>query len=96
MYLGCKFATEALSAGTRMELKPWGIHVSTINPGFMSTEIANKGPDSACPEAQELYPYMGGARQTGAFLKHWVAMLDTAIIRGHSAPAACLVCCGCL
>jgi short-subunit dehydrogenase len=43
-----------------MELKPWGIHVSTLNPGFMRTEIANKGPDSACPQAHELYPYMKG------------------------------------
>lgn len=41
-YNGTKHALEAISDGSRLELAPFGISVSTINPGFMRTEIMNK------------------------------------------------------
>jgi NAD(P)-dependent dehydrogenase (short-subunit alcohol dehydrogenase family) len=40
-YSGSKHALEGLSAALRVELRPWGIPVSTIEPGFMRTSIYN-------------------------------------------------------
>ncbi len=41
-YCASKFALEALSDALRMELKPWGIPVSIIEPGTISTEIIQR------------------------------------------------------
>jgi len=38
-YTSSKHAMEALSDSLRVELKPWGIHVSAVEPGFFNTEI---------------------------------------------------------
>jgi NAD(P)-dependent dehydrogenase (short-subunit alcohol dehydrogenase family) len=40
-YSASKHALEGLSAALRMELRPWGIPVSSIEPGFMRTGIYN-------------------------------------------------------
>ncbi len=39
LYAASKFAVEALSDALRMELAPWGIHVSAIEPGSTATGI---------------------------------------------------------
>jgi len=39
IYSASKFALEAISDALRMELKPWGIHVSVVQPGVTSTDI---------------------------------------------------------
>ena len=49
VYSGTKFAVEAMGAALRLELAPFGISVSLINPGVVRTEILNfqrpKDPD---------------------------------------------------
>lgn len=61
-YSASKFAIEALSDSLRMELAPWGIHVSVIEPGSIRTELWRRGLDTAdstlerIPQAQrDLY-----------------------------------------
>jgi NAD(P)-dependent dehydrogenase (short-subunit alcohol dehydrogenase family) len=46
-YSASKFAIEALSDSMRIELAPWGIHVSVIEPGSIRTEIWRRGMDAA-------------------------------------------------
>jgi len=41
-YCGSKFAVEAISDSMRMELKPWGIYVSIVEPGRFKTEFQGK------------------------------------------------------
>ncbi len=64
-YSSTKFALEALSDALRMELRPWHIDVSVIEPGAIETPIWSKGGDvlhnlidDAPAEGLELY---GGA-----------------------------------
>jgi NAD(P)-dependent dehydrogenase (short-subunit alcohol dehydrogenase family) len=61
-YAASKFALEALTDALRMELRPWKIHVSIIEPGFIQTPITNKSLEAAedlraqlSPEALQLY-----------------------------------------
>jgi NAD(P)-dependent dehydrogenase (short-subunit alcohol dehydrogenase family) len=44
-YSSSKFALEALSDSLRVELHPWKIHVSLIEPGAIDTPIWNKAGD---------------------------------------------------
>jgi NAD(P)-dependent dehydrogenase (short-subunit alcohol dehydrogenase family) len=46
-YSASKFAIEALSDALRKELHPWGIQVSVIEPGAISTEIWRRGGEAA-------------------------------------------------
>jgi NAD(P)-dependent dehydrogenase (short-subunit alcohol dehydrogenase family) len=46
-YNASKFALEALTDSLRMELKPWEISVSIIEPGNIDTRIWEKGQDAA-------------------------------------------------
>ena len=41
-YAASKFALEALMDALRMELRPWKIHVSMVEPGFIQTPILEK------------------------------------------------------
>ena len=41
-YCASKFAMEALTDSLRVELRPWGISVSIVEPGFITTPIWNK------------------------------------------------------
>lgn len=51
-YSASKHAVEALSQGLRRELKPYGIEVSTIEPGFIRSRMFEKAVPS---EASERY-----------------------------------------
>ena len=61
-YCASKFALEALTDSLRLELRPWKIHVSIVEPGFIDTPILRKSlPDEEAireqlpPEALQLY-----------------------------------------
>lgn len=61
-YSASKFALEALTDSLRMELRPWKIHVSIVEPGFIQTPIISKSFEAAedlrsqlSPEALQLY-----------------------------------------
>jgi NAD(P)-dependent dehydrogenase (short-subunit alcohol dehydrogenase family) len=41
-YAASKFALEALTDSLRMELRPWKMHVSLVEPGFIQTPILGK------------------------------------------------------
>jgi NAD(P)-dependent dehydrogenase (short-subunit alcohol dehydrogenase family) len=46
-YAASKFALEAVSDSLRRELRPWGIHVSVIEPGGVKTPIWERGVETA-------------------------------------------------
>jgi NAD(P)-dependent dehydrogenase (short-subunit alcohol dehydrogenase family) len=46
-YSASKFALEALTDAMRMELRPWGIHVSIVEPGAIESRIWDKAKHSA-------------------------------------------------
>ena len=61
-YSASKFALEALTDAMRMELQPWGIHVSIVEPGAVESRIwekAGRAADqmkaAAGPEAKARY-----------------------------------------
>jgi NAD(P)-dependent dehydrogenase (short-subunit alcohol dehydrogenase family) len=54
-YSASKFAMEALADALRMELLPWRIHVSTVEPGFIQTPIVPKSL-AAVEELREQLP----------------------------------------
>ena len=61
-YHASKFALEAIGDALRMEMRPFGVEVSIIEPGAISTPFWGKGKDqvddvleSMTPEQQELY-----------------------------------------
>ena len=54
-YNASKFAMEALTDSLRQELWPWGIHVSIIEPGSISTPIWGKSK-TAIDELKETLP----------------------------------------
>jgi len=46
-YTASKHAMEAISDALRQELRPWGLHVSLVEPGSIATEIWEKGQNDA-------------------------------------------------
>jgi NAD(P)-dependent dehydrogenase (short-subunit alcohol dehydrogenase family) len=61
-YAASKFGLEAVSDALRRELRPWGIHVSLIEPGAVITPIWDRGRETAArledemgPEARQRY-----------------------------------------
>ena len=45
IYSATKFALEAISDAMRVELRPWSIHVSVVQPGNTATDIRTDGVD---------------------------------------------------
>ena len=45
VYSATKFALEAISDAMRVELRPWNIHVSVVQPGAVATDIRIGGVD---------------------------------------------------
>jgi len=64
VYASTKFSVEAFSDALRMELIPWKISVSVVEPGYVKTAIANSGVARVKAltadekRAQELYPHL--------------------------------------
>jgi NAD(P)-dependent dehydrogenase (short-subunit alcohol dehydrogenase family) len=61
-YAASKFAVEALADALRLELSPWGLGVSLVQPGAVRTPIWDKGREQVAsmadrfpPDALELY-----------------------------------------
>jgi len=57
-YAMSKFALEAMADSLRLELAPWGMHVSLVEPGTIATAIWTKPQrriDEFPPEAAEYY-----------------------------------------
>ena len=64
-YAASKFALEALTDSLRVELEPFGMHVSIVEPGTIATPIWRKGGERADAIAQRMPPEVGelyGAR----------------------------------
>ncbi|MCU0845670.1 MAG: SDR family oxidoreductase [Spirochaetes bacterium] len=62
VYNSSKFAVEAISDALRVELRPFGIHVSVLEPGLIRSEILRKGREArdklfahADPAIRDLY-----------------------------------------
>jgi len=65
IYDSTKHALEALTDGLRGELKPFGIRVTLIRPGFILTEFidaASKASDQYTDNAGPYTPYLAGFR----------------------------------
>jgi NAD(P)-dependent dehydrogenase (short-subunit alcohol dehydrogenase family) len=58
-YAASKFGLEAIADSLRVELRPWGIHVSIVEPGSIKTPIWTKGAERAqslrSPAVDKLY-----------------------------------------
>ena len=88
-YCASKFALEAIADALRVELQPWGLHVSIIEPGSVATPIWAKGAETAArlgaqfpPEVEERY---------GAALKALGRAAAAAEARGVSPDAVARV-----
>ncbi len=55
-YCASKYAVEAISDALRMELAPWGLSVSVIEPGPVQTAIWDKAEDTYRAEIARLPP----------------------------------------
>ncbi len=55
-YCASKFALEALTDALRMELRPWGIAVSIVEPGAVATPIWEKSVARASATMEDLPP----------------------------------------
>ncbi len=56
VYCGSKFAVDAITRGMRMDLNPYGIKVTSINPGLVETEfsiVRFKGDSTRADKAYE-------------------------------------------
>ena len=59
VYSASKFALEAISDALRMELKPWGIAVSVLEPGVTSTDTRARAMQAWAKDRQSLSPEQG-------------------------------------
>ncbi len=73
IYDSTKHALEALTDGLRGELKPFGVRVALIRPGFILTEFvdaANAASTEVIENAGPYAPYLGGFRVGYDRLRH--------------------------
>ena len=55
-YHASKHAVEAITDSLRQELAPWGMHVTVVEPGSVSTPIWGKGSDQVKEQRETLPP----------------------------------------
>ena len=65
-YSASKHALEALADALRLELQPWDMHVSIVEPGSIATPIWKKG-DEAATRAASRFPPAAEQLYSGAF-----------------------------
>lgn len=97
-YSATKYAMEALTDALRMELRPWGIEVSIIEPGAIATPIWEKSDKaavdleaSASDEARALYGAAAIRIREAVAQSAQRAIPPDAVVRAvhHALTAAC-------
>eukprot|EP00602_Paraphysomonas_sp_CaronLab_P002054 CAMPEP_0185025510 /NCGR_PEP_ID=MMETSP1103-20130426/8436_1 /TAXON_ID=36769 /ORGANISM="Paraphysomonas bandaiensis, Strain Caron Lab Isolate" /LENGTH=269 /DNA_ID=CAMNT_0027558719 /DNA_START=292 /DNA_END=1101 /DNA_ORIENTATION=+ len=74
-YFASKHAVEGMAKCLREEMKPWNIHVSNINPGFMRTPILSAGL-AAAKKSFESAPAEITSQYDPSFIDHHVSMMN--------------------
>lgn len=71
VYASTKFAVEGISEGLAMEVRPLGIKVTIVEPGFFRTDFLDGQSLAVCPTIIEDYAETTGAmRRTAVSLNH--------------------------
>jgi len=89
MYSASKYALEGYTEALRLEVRPFNIQVSLIEPGFSSTNLARSGKQSSrlisaySPMRERIFPAFTEAVQTGQ-QPEAIARLILALIRKDS------------
>mgnify|MGYP002352268058 FL=1 len=96
IYDSTKHALEALTDGLRGELKPFGVRVTLIRPGFILTEFvdaANAASTGVIENAGPYAPYLGGFRVGYDRLRHIAGtpddiarLVERALVADNPAP----------
>jgi NAD(P)-dependent dehydrogenase (short-subunit alcohol dehydrogenase family) len=96
IYDSTKHALEALTDGLRGELKPFGVRVTLIRPGFILTEFvdaANAASTGVIGNAGPYAPYLGGFRVGYDRLRHIAGtpddiarLVERALVSDNPAP----------
>ena len=96
IYDSTKHAVEALTDGLRGELKPFGVEVVLIRPGFIVTEFVDAANQVSTPVTADpgpYAPYFGGFRDNYKRWLQWAGrpddiarLVETALTARHPAP----------
>jgi NAD(P)-dependent dehydrogenase (short-subunit alcohol dehydrogenase family) len=84
-YNASKFALEAIADAWRLELRPWGIAVSLVEPAMTDTDLWRKAPETLEAEAAEMTPehrslygeHLDGMRKTVPRIQKMAKPVDT-------------------
>jgi NAD(P)-dependent dehydrogenase (short-subunit alcohol dehydrogenase family) len=86
-YNSTKWALEGISEGLWHELKPFGVRVKAIEPGFVETAVWHKALPSEGPEAAE--SDLGGSEAYRPFVREMLRFEGG--ITNRTTPEACAV-----
>ena len=96
IYDSTKHALEAITDGLRGELKPFGVRVTLIRPGFILTEFieaAGKASDEFTGRPGPYTPYLAASRAGVQKLRRWAGgpdciaqLVEQALRSDHPAP----------
>jgi short-subunit dehydrogenase len=99
IYDSTKHALEAITDGLRGELKPFGVRVTLIQPGFIITEFieaANRASDTYVENAGPYLPFMAGFRLGYQRLRSVAGepddiarLVERALVSDNPAPRYC-------